>query len=162
MRFTVKKASPSAWATAILQSFVAESTHCAGPTRCLQDTSIYSPESALAKVIQGKKLSMNWNTLHNTDRFLQVTDESAIFCFHSFPRSSFLQRARRWIKTPMLTPHRVFPVKPMWNHLAFSLANAQRADSVRSKSRLNDAADIARPTAGRAAGLSLRACLEGP
>jgi hypothetical protein len=36
------------------------------------NTSIYSPESALAKVIQGKKLSMNnWNTLHNTDRFLQ-------------------------------------------------------------------------------------------
>jgi hypothetical protein len=94
MRFTVKKASPSAWATAILQSFVAESTHCAGPTRCLQDTSIYSPESALAKVIQGKKLSMNWNTLHNTDRFLQGTDESAIFCFHSLPRSSLPQLAR--------------------------------------------------------------------
>lgn len=36
------------------------------------NTSIYSPESALAKVIQGKKLSMNnWNTLHNTDKFLQ-------------------------------------------------------------------------------------------
>jgi hypothetical protein len=36
------------------------------------NTSIYSPESALAKVIQGKKLSMNnWNTLHNTDKFQQ-------------------------------------------------------------------------------------------
>ena len=36
------------------------------------NTSIYSPESALARVIQGKKLSMNdWNTLHNTDKFLQ-------------------------------------------------------------------------------------------
>ena len=67
---------------------------------------------------------------------IQVTDESAIFCFHSFPRSSFLQRARRWIKPPLVTPHRVFPVKQMWNHLAFSLANAQRADSARSKRRL--------------------------
>jgi ABC-type Fe3+ transport system substrate-binding protein len=37
------------------------------------NTSIYSSESALAKVIQGKKLSMNdWDTLHNTDRFLQM------------------------------------------------------------------------------------------
>jgi ABC-type Fe3+ transport system substrate-binding protein len=36
------------------------------------NTSIYSSEAALAKVIQGKKLSMNdWNTLHGTDKFLQ-------------------------------------------------------------------------------------------
>jgi hypothetical protein len=36
------------------------------------NTSIYSPDSALAKVTQGKKLSMNnWNTLHTTDKLLQ-------------------------------------------------------------------------------------------
>ena len=37
------------------------------------NTSIYSSESGLAKVIEGKKLSMNdWNTLHNTDAWLQL------------------------------------------------------------------------------------------
>ena len=36
--------------------------------------SIYAGESELKKVIQGKKLSVNnWDTLHNTPRWEQIT-----------------------------------------------------------------------------------------
>jgi len=36
--------------------------------------SIYAAESELKKVIQGKKLSVNnWDTLHNTPRWEQIT-----------------------------------------------------------------------------------------
>ncbi len=52
------------------------------------NTSIYSSESALAKVIQGQKLSMNdWNTLHNTARFLQL-----VFKAFGLPKADDVKR----------------------------------------------------------------------
>jgi iron(III) transport system substrate-binding protein len=52
------------------------------------NTSIYSSESALAKLIQGKTLSMNdWNTLHNTDAWLQM-----VFKAFGLPKADDLNR----------------------------------------------------------------------
>lgn len=52
------------------------------------NTSIYSSESPLAKVIQGKKLAItDWDTLHNTERWLQMA-----FKAFGFPKADDAKR----------------------------------------------------------------------
>jgi len=47
------------------------------------NSSIYAADSALAKITQGKKLSVNnWETLHNTSRWQQM-----VFKTFGFPRA---------------------------------------------------------------------------
>lgn len=44
------------------------------------NTPLYSPDSKLAKLIQGKKVSVNnWDTIHNSDKWQRMVIEAVGF-----------------------------------------------------------------------------------